>query len=373
MPRTGFFHDERCLWHGGGNFAFLAPVGGLVQPLATGGLPEGPEAKRRILNLMQVTGLADDLEMRGADPADDADLARVHDPAYLAEFRRLSDAGGGEIGLRAPFGPGGFEIAALSAGLARAALFAVLDGDLDNAYALSRPPGHHCTADWPNGFCLLNNVAIAAEAAIAAGKARRIAILDWDVHHGNGTQAIFYDRADVLTISLHQDRNYPHDSGAADERGRGTGLGANMNVPLPPGSGHATWTAALARLAIPALHAFRPDAILVACGFDASGVDPLSRTLCGADTFRAMTRSVLGAASDLCGGRVAMVHEGGYSELHVPFCAHAVLEAMSGSAAAAPDPLAKRIAGQQPDAALEAHFAARLDDLERVFATPPRD
>jgi acetoin utilization deacetylase AcuC-like enzyme len=373
MPRTGFFWDERCFWHGGGQFAFLAPVGGLVQPLAAGGLPEGPEAKRRIVNLIEVTGLARDLAMRGADPASEADLARVHSPAYLAAFKQLSDAGGGEIGLRAPFGPGGYDIAALSAGLAKSALFAVLDGELDNAYALSRPPGHHCTADWPNGFCLLNNIAIAAEAALAAGKAQRLAILDWDVHHGNGTQAIFYDRADVLTISLHQDRNYPHDSGAPEERGQGAGRGANMNIPLPPGSGHATWTAAVERLAIPALYAFRPDAILIACGFDASGVDPLSRTLCGADTFRAMTRSAMAAARDLCDGRLVLVHEGGYSELHVPFCAHAVLEELSGSAVTAPDPLARRIAAQQPDAELAAHFALRLDALEQTFARPPRD
>jgi len=173
MPRTGFFQDERCFWHGGGTFAFLAPVGGLVQPLAAGGLPEGPEAKRRIVNLIRVTGLDRDLDMRGAEPATDDDLARVHDPAYLAAFRRLSDAGGGEIGLRAPFGPGGFAIAALSAGLARAALFAVLDGDLDNAYALSRPPGHHCTADWPNGFCLLNNIAIARGGGLGRASRQR--------------------------------------------------------------------------------------------------------------------------------------------------------------------------------------------------------
>ena len=115
---TGFFWDERCFWHSGGNYAYTLPVGGLVQPQATGGLPENPETKRRLKNLIDVTGLARDLDMRGAGPASRAALERVHPASYLDEFKRLSDAGGGELGRRTPFGAGGYEIAALSAGLA---------------------------------------------------------------------------------------------------------------------------------------------------------------------------------------------------------------------------------------------------------------
>jgi acetoin utilization deacetylase AcuC-like enzyme len=112
---------------------------------------------------------------------------------------------------------------------------------VENAYALSRPPGHHCLPDFPNGFCLLNNIAIAVEAAMADGLSARVAVLDWDVHHGNGTEAIFYDRDDVLTISIHQERNYPQDSGDFEDRGSDAGEGYNLNIPLPPGAGHVTY------------------------------------------------------------------------------------------------------------------------------------
>jgi acetoin utilization deacetylase AcuC-like enzyme len=362
---TGFFWDERCFWHHGGSYAFTLPAGGLVQPGA--GLPEGPETKRRLKNLIDATGLIGELDARSAPPAGWDELARVHPESYLRRFKELSDAAGGELGLRAPFGRGGFEIAALSAGLARTALFEVLEGRLANAYALSRPPGHHCLPDFPNGFCLLANIAIAVEAALAGRRVGRIAVVDWDVHHGNGTEAIFYERPEVLTISLHQDRNYPLDTGGAEARGAGAGIGANLNVPLPPGCGHASYLQAMERIVLPALSRFRPDVIVVACGYDAAAVDPLGRMLATAATFRAMTAMVKAAAADLCGGRLVLVHEGGYSEVYVPFCGHAVLEELSGSATTAPDPLAETLAARQPDAALEAHVGARIAALAEGF------
>ena len=220
---TGFYWDERCFWHAGGSYAFTLPVGGLVQPLAAGGLPESPETKRRLKSLLDVTGLIGDLEVRQAAQASRADLARVHPEAFLDQFKHLSDTTGGELGLCTPFARGGYEIAALSAGLACQAVEDVLRGDVGNAYALSRPPGHHCLPEWPNGFCLLANIAIAIERALAQGLAGRVAVIDWDVHHGNGTEAIFYDRDDVLTISMHQEWNYPVDTGAAQDRGAGQG------------------------------------------------------------------------------------------------------------------------------------------------------
>ncbi len=314
-------------------------------------------------NLIEVTGLARDLDIRSADPAGWDDLLRVHPEAYLRAFKAMSDAGGGELGLRTPFGRGGYEIAALSAGLAMAALSSVLDGRARNAYALSRPPGHHCLPDFPNGFCLLANIAIAVEAALAGGRAGRIAVLDWDVHHGNGTEAIFLKRPDVLTISLHQERNYPMDTGGADVRGEGPGRGANINIPLPPGTGHRGYLAAVDRIVLPALARFRPDAIVVACGYDAAAVDPLSRMMATAETFREMTRRVMRSADELCGGKLVLVHEGGYSEVYVPFCGHAVLEELSGSAATAPDPLAETLRLRQPGAPFDAFVDAWIDGL----------
>ncbi len=375
MTRTGFFWDERCFWHQGGNYAGTlplgGPMGGLVQPLAAGGLPESPESKRRLVNLMRVTGIDRALQMQGAAPASDEDLARVHPRSYLDAFRELSERDGGELGLRAPFGRGGHDIAALSAGLVKAALAAVLEGRLDNAYALSRPPGHHCLPDFPNGFCLLANIAIAIRAAQAAGLGRRFAVLDWDVHHGNGTEAIFYEDPDVLTISIHQERNYPLDTGGHEARGAGAGLGTNINIPLPPGAGHVTYFEVMERLALPAIRDFRPDAIVVACGYDAGALDPLGRMLAGADTFRMMTEMTRALAEDCCGGRLVLAHEGGYNEVHVPFCGHAVLEALSDAPVHAPDPLADTIAARQPSPRMEKVFSAWIDELEEFFATAP--
>ena len=361
---TGFYCDERSFWHGGGNYAGMLPVGGLVQPSGTAGLPESPETKRRLKNLMEVTGLINDLVVSSAAHASREDLERVHPARYLDEFKALSDANGGELGRRTPFGPGGYEMAALSAGLSKAALAAVLRGEHRNAYALSRPPGHHCLPDYPNGFCLFNNLAVAIEAAKAEGLAERFAVLDWDVHHGNGTEAIFYDRDDVLTISIHQDRNYPMDTGAFEDRGTGAGLGYNLNIPLPPGVGHVGYVQAMEMLALPAIRAFKPDVIIIACGFDAGANDPLGRMLATQETFAVMTDQVMALADELCGGRLMMSHEGGYSETYVPFCGHAVLQRMSGSKVEAADPFDGVFDLRQPDAAFDAY----LSDVLQGFA-----
>ncbi len=367
LKRTAFYSDERCFWHFGGHYASVLPAGGLVQPAVAGGLPENPETKRRLKNLIEVTGLAGELDCRSAEPATGPDIARVHPASYLSEFKRLSDAGGGELGVRAPFGPGGFEIAALSAGLVKAALSSVLSGAHNNAYALSRPPGHHCLPDKPMGFCLLANVAIAIEAARAAHPDLRVAIIDWDVHHGNGTEAIYLESPDVLTVSLHQEHCFPLDTGAAGVRGSGAGEGFNFNLPLPPGSGHKTYLRAFGRIVLPALKAFKPDAVVVACGFDAASTDPLARMLCSATTFAEMTSMLMETAAELCGGRIVMAHEGGYSEAYVPFCGHAVLERLANSRTRIDDPLAARITAQQPTARLQAFQDGWVDDLARGF------
>ncbi|SFU19853.1 class II histone deacetylase [Sedimentitalea nanhaiensis] len=359
---TGFFWDERCFWHAGGNYVFTLPVGGLVQPQVAGGLPENPETKRRLKNLMDVTGLTSELAAQSAAPASEADLLRVHPQSYLSEFKRLSDAGGGELGRRTPFAAGGYEIAALSAGLSIAAVDSVVAGRMENAYALSRPPGHHCLPDFPNGFCLLANIAVAIEAAKARHGLAKVAVLDWDVHHGNGTEAIFYDRDDVLTISIHQEGNYPLDTGAIGDRGRGAGEGFNMNIPLPAGAGDTAYLAVLDEIVRPALDAYKPDMIIVACGFDASACDPLARMLVTAAGFAQMTQRIKSAAQDLCGGRLVLVHEGGYSEMYVPFCGHAAIEALSGSSISAPDPMAETFAVRQPSARFDAFLREIVRD-----------
>ena len=346
INKTGFFWSERCFWHSASNFAFLLPVGGLVEPLSTSTFPETPESKRRLKNLLDVSGLSKDLELiSSTSKVTYEDIIRIHSKEYIDNFISLSNKDGGDLGLRAPFGPGGFDIACISASLVKEALFSVIDGRYDNSYALSRPPGHHCLVDYPNGFCLLNNIAISVEAAIKSSKIEKVAIVDWDVHHGNGTESIFYNRSDVLTISIHQEKNYPLDTGNIKDLGGADAYLSNLNIPLFPGGGHSVYVYAINELILPKLEHFNPDIVIVACGYDASGVDPLSRMLCGSDTFAYMTKKLMSFTK----GKLVLAHEGGYSDVHVPFCGHSVLQALSGSVVSVEDPLAERIKSQQPD------------------------
>ena len=227
-------------------------------------------------------------------------------------------------------GAGTYDIARLAVGGGLVATDAVASGRLRNAYALIRPPGHHAMPDMGMGFCYFNNVVLAALHARAVHGVGRIAIVDWDVHHGNGTQAAFYNDPNVLTISVHQDGRYPGRSGAITERGDGDGLGANINIPLPPGSGHGAYTAVADQVIAPALDRFRPEFVFVASGFDAGGYDPMAHMLCHSKTFAYLADCVLDAAARHAGGRIVATHEGGYSAFHVPFCGLAVLERMTG-------------------------------------------
>lgn len=345
---TAFYHDERCFWHTTGEAALFLPVGGWVQPMVGGGHAENPETKRRLLNLIRVSGLGRTLDWREAEPVTRADLDRVHDAAYLDEFKRLSDTDGGILGHDAPFGKGSYDIACVSAGLVKRAVADVLSAEVDNAYVLSRPPGHHCLPSGAMGFCMFNNIAVALEAVRAELPGLRVAVVDWDVHHGNGTEAIYYDRDDTLTISIHQERCFPLDTGAAADRGRGAGEGFNLNIPLWPGGGHRAYLDAMELLSVPAIRAFGPDLIVIACGLDANSVDPLARMQATPDTFRAMTKALRDLAAEICGGRLLAVHEGGYSEVEVPFCGLAVIEALSGQQTEVVSPLLEWAILQQP-------------------------
>ena len=365
--RTAFFYDERCLWHSGGMHALMMPVGGWVQPPSGSGHAESPDSKRRIKSLMDASGLSERLAVRSAPAATDDDLLRVHTREYLQRFKAASDAGGGDLGELAPFGKGGYEIARLSAGLAIGAADTVMRGLYRNAYALSRPPGHHCLPDHPMGFCLLANVALAAEAVRAAHHLARIAIVDWDVHHGNGTQAIFYERADVLTLSVHQDRCFPFGYSGEEERGRGAGQGYNYNIPLLAGAGQDSYLYAFERIVVPALDRYRPELILVASGLDANAVDPLARMQLHSETFGAMTRMLMEVADRHCQGRLVAIHEGGYAEAYVPFCGHAIVEQLADEHMGVEDPFLAIFKPQQPGERFNAFQRQLLDELAVAF------
>lgn len=325
--KTGFVWHELYMWHMTGFASGSVPAGGLIEPDIH---VENPAAKRRMRNLLEVTGVLDALTPLRPRPATLDEVLRVHEPAYIERLRAMSDAGYGEAGVHAPVGKGSWEIAQLSAGGCLVAAQAVWDRGVDTAYALVRPPGHHAERDRGRGFCLLANVPIAIAHLRANCGARRIAIVDWDVHHGNGAQSIFYGDPDVLTISLHQDRWFPLDSGGIDERGEGAGFGACLNVPLPPGSGHGAYVAAFDRVVLPALDRFGPEMIIVSSGLDACAMDPMGRMMLVMDSYRALTERMISAAGRLCGGRLLLCHEGGYSPAYAPWCGLAVIETLAG-------------------------------------------
>jgi acetoin utilization deacetylase AcuC-like enzyme len=332
---------------------------------------ENPAGKRRLRNLLEVTGLMDQLIQIKPRLATDAEILRVHSEAYIDRLRTLSEAGWGEAGDFAPVGKDSFPIALLSAGGCIAAADAVMDGRVKNAYALVRPPGHHAERDRGRGFCLLANAAITVEHLRQVHGLKRIALVDWDVHHGNGAQSIYYDDPDVLTISIHQDGVYPVDSGLLTENGLGAGHGSCINIPLPPGSGHGAFLAAFSQVVIPALIRFQPDMVIVPCGFDASALDPMARQMAHSETYRLMTRSLKSATEELCAGRLVMCHEGGYSPAYVPWCGLAVVEELTGIRTDALDPYQYVASwpGQQLKPA-EAEVINRASGL--LCAIPPR-
>ena len=311
------------------------PAGGFVEPEEH---VESPESKRRLRSLLEVSGLLDGLVGVRPRLATVEELCRFHDQEYVWKIEALSDAGGRMAGIQTPLGPGGYEIARLAAGGCIEAVDAVLDGRVENAYALVRPPGHHAERAEARGFCIFGNTALAAMHAREARDLGRVAVVDWDVHHGNGTEEAFYADSNVLTVSLHQARNFPLDSGDAEDTGIGEGEGYNVNVPLPPGSGEGAYLSAFEHVVIPALLAYRPALILVASGLDASAVDPLGRMMLHSGTYRQMIRILMEIADEICGGRIVMCHEGGYSTSYVPFCGLAIIEELSGTKTEVKDP-----------------------------------
>lgn len=359
---TGFVWHEQYMWHDTGSYAGVVPAGGLVQPDQT---YEHPETKRRLRNLLEASGLLDHLTAIKPRPATEAELQRLHTPGYVAKIQAMSADRGGEAGEFTPFGTGSYEIAALAAGGVMAAADAIIAGHVENAYALVRPPGHHAEADNGRGFCIFGNIALAALHILEVHGLSRIAVVDWDVHHGNGTQAAFYEDPRVLTISIHQDRNYPLDSGFMTERGSGAGLGYNLNVPLPPGSGHGAYLATFERVVVPALRAFEPEFVFVASGFDSSAADPLGRMLAYSETYREMTRLLMAQAAETAAGRLLLVHEGGYSTSYVPGCGLAAIEALSGHRTEYQD-VAGMIVPLMGGFELQPHQASVIDDAAKL-------
>ena len=291
-----------------------------------------------MVGALQASGVWDRLGIWEPSPVDEATLELIHDQAHVQSVKALVERGGGYIDADTVTSPGSWEAALRAAGGLVEAVDAVSSGRLQNAVCLVRPPGHHATPNRSMGFCLFNNVAIAAQWLIANGKAARVAILDYDVHHGNGTQDAFYDRADVLYVSTHQYPLYPG-SGHWTENGAGAGVGYTVNLSLPPGSGDEVYAAALQRVLQPVVRRYQPDFILVSLGFDAFWADPLAMlrlSIGGAYTI--LLRSARDLAAELCGGRLVVGLEGGYDLRALAAGADAVCRLLLGEDPGA-DPL----------------------------------
>ena len=237
----------------------------------------------------------------------------MHTPEYVERVKKSCAAGTGYVDTPdAPASSDSYEAALAAAGGVLEAVDAVMDRRIKNAFCAVRPPGHHALKNRAMGFCLFNNVAIAAKYIQKKHKLAKVLIVDWDVHHGNGTQAAFYDDPTVFYFSTHQSPFYPG-SGNANEKGEGKGAGFTLNVPLPAGSGDAEYEKAFEEKLKPAAAAFKPDFVLISAGFDAAQDDLLGRMKVSPAGYATLTRIVKGIAEKYCQGRLVVTLEGGYN------------------------------------------------------------
>ncbi len=285
--------------------------------------PENARRLQRVLAVLQREGVLSEMCHLPARLATLDELRLVHSDSLITYVQRVAAAGGGNLDPDTYVSARSYDAALMAAGGTIRAVEAILGGEVDNAIALVRPPGHHATATRAMGFCLFNNVAVAAQVARSHRGVDRILIVDFDVHHGNGTQDTFAAEADVFYASTHQ---YPHYPGTGHwrETGRGAGRGSVLNVSLPPGVGDAGYAQVWSDLLWPIAERFRPELMLISAGYDGHWSDPLAQMSLSLTGYAWMQRELVEMASELCAGRVLFVLEGGY-ELDV--LAHGVLNA----------------------------------------------
>jgi acetoin utilization deacetylase AcuC-like enzyme len=276
------------------------------------GHPEQPARYSAVMDRLHFTGLFDCLPHIDPRSATKEQLALVHSPSYIALAEREVKQNHGQLSTGdTSISLGSFDAALCAAGCTLAAIDAVMRATVNNAFCVVRPPGHHASQARGMGFCLFNNVAVAARYAQKQCGLDRLAIVDWDVHHGNGTQDIFYEDPSVLFFSTHQHPWYPG-TGAASETGAGPGVGTTVNCPFPAGAGRREILGAFQQVLLPKLREFRPELILISAGFDSRVNDPLGHFLLTDEDFVDLTKLLLEAADQYAAGRVVSVLEGGY-------------------------------------------------------------
>jgi acetoin utilization deacetylase AcuC-like enzyme len=342
MPRAGYVYDPVFLEHT---------------------LPGHPESAARLAAIMdhleRQGTLRDLVEIKPRDVTRE-ELLRVHDGEHLARALAETRTDHGWLDVDTYVTPSSAAAALKAAGGAIEAARAVIAGELDSAFCLVRPPGHHATPTEPMGFCLLNNVAIAAADSLAGGGLERVAIVDFDVHHGNGTQDAFAADPRVLYFSVHQSPLYPG-TGGLEDRGA---AGQMVNVPLPPGCGDEAYLAAVSRVCAPALTGFRPQLILVSAGFDAHFADPLANELVSTHGYYRMASVLREIADQVCDGRLVYVLEGGYDLVALAWSVQACIDTLLGREFD-PDPLGPGPEVRGPDVSAIVDLAR---DLHRLSA-----
>ncbi len=294
MLRTGIVYHEDYLKHDAGQ-----------------GHPESPSRLMCLMTHLEKIGVLSELVLVKPSLADVNWICTIHDPNYVSEIEKACEARLTHLDMDTGINPESYRIARLAVGGALAAVDAVMQKRIRNAFCAIRPPGHHAERDRAMGFCLFNQIAIAARYVQGVYGLRRILIIDWDVHHGNGTQNAFYNDPSVFYFSIHQFPHYPG-SGNRQERGSGEGLGTTLNVPLPAGAGDETYIKVFEEELIPAAKQFAPDFILISAGFDAHRSDPLAGMKLSETGYGRMTSLIKEFAMECCEGRVVSLLEGGY-------------------------------------------------------------
>lgn len=285
--------------------------------------PESPDRLVAINEHLDAVGLADKMMRVIPDYPDDGEIVRVHDPAYLHRLEMACRRGDLTLDAEDTYiNKHSYSIALLSAAGAIAGADAVASGRAERAFCAVRPPGHHATCSEGMGFCLLNNAAIAARYLQARHGVSRVLIVDWDVHHGNGTQSIFLEDPSVFFFSIHENPSFLYPgTGRRWETGKGAGEGTTLNAPMAPGAGDDEYRLAFEQMLGPAMERFRPEFVLVSNGFDAHRDDPLADLQLTDEGFRFMMRFSADLADAYCGGRIVSILEGGYERESLTRCA----------------------------------------------------
>jgi acetoin utilization deacetylase AcuC-like enzyme len=304
-----------------------------------------------IMAHLEKTGLKDQLTLIEPRPATVDEIALVHRREYIKEIEETAHKGGGWLDPDTVMSAGSYEAALYAAGGLIRAVDSVMGGEVASAFALVRPPGHHATSGYAKGFCLFNNIAIATKHALKKYNLERILIVDFDVHHGNGTQEAFYDSPQVMYISTHEYPFYPG-TGSLEETSRGDAEGTNINIPLPAGCGDAEYLKVFEQVIVPLARRFKPALILVSAGYDGHWADPLAMMELTVGGFGQMAGIIKSLADELCLGRLVLTLEGGYNLNALAASVKATFDVLLGNSV--DDPL-----GQPP----RRHGEVNLDRL----------